>query len=227
MLRRSLLLLAAGPLAACRPDRTDEPVAASPGTTPRAAVADHYRWFALDRDLTRGFCFTWVHGLVPRQVLDRLGGKELERVRWEQLVGSGDGQRGRPDRSFFGVARVDRWSLIVEDGGDLGTTDRLLIPLSRGTTLISHHHAADGHGRFLLLEDGQTRLNFDPLTPGRRTGSRAAELAPLLGAVGFGIGDPGQPTAAALALTERLTGIAMTQELLRDRTYLLTTVQRR
>lgn len=224
MLRRSLFLLfAAGPLAACGPRGT----AASAATTPRIAVAADYEWFAQDRDLTHGFCFTWVRGLATQQLLTRLGGKELERVYWDQLVGSGDGQREPADRYFFGVARIDDWVLIVEDHGDLGTTDRLMIPLSRGTTLVSHYNAGDGHGRFLLLGDGRVELDFDPLAPRRRAGSRAAELAPLVAAAGFGAArNAAQRVAAAFALTERITGIPMTLDLLREKTYLLTTLPR-
>jgi hypothetical protein len=199
-----------------------DPVAAS-----RLAVADDYWWFALEPDLSRGFCFTWVQGLNPKQVLKRLGGTELERVGWQQLVGSGDGERFPGDRYFIGVASVDDWSLIVEDHGDLGVTDRLVLPLSVGTRVVAHYRAADGHGRFLLLDDAVIELDFDPTAAGKLSGSRATELAPMLAAVGFGPGDgPAVPIEASFALAERLTGIAMTKELLRDRTYLLTTVPR-
>ncbi|MFF5295078.1 DUF6461 domain-containing protein [Paractinoplanes globisporus] len=225
MRRRSLaLLLTAGALAACSPRRSGTPAAAA---TARAAVADDYWWFALEPDLDRGFCFTWVKGLTPQQVLKRLGGKELERITWQQLVGSGDGPSEPTDRYFIGVARVEDWSLIVEDAGDLGVTEQLVRPLSAGTTVVAHQRGPDGHGRFLLLEDSAIELDFDPLAPATVAGSRAAELASMMSSVGFGRGDdPAQGTAAAFALTERLTGTEMTQELLRSRTYLLTTVPR-
>jgi uncharacterized protein DUF6461 len=195
----------------------------------RAAVAADYRWFAAERDLTKGFCFTWVHGLGPQQVLDRLRGTELERVTWGQLVGSGDGQVAGADRFFFGVARVQDWSLIVEDAGALGVTDALARPLSAGTRLVSHYRGSDGRGRFLLLADQEVELDFDPLEPNRRAGSRARELAPILAAAGFGgvRGTDiaaGVATEAAFALAERITGIAMTLDLLTTKTYLLATV---
>lgn len=198
----------------------------------RAAVADDYRWFAADTDLTKGFCFTWVQNLVPRQVLDRLGATELERVGWRQLVGSGDGQLPGADRFFFGVARVDDWSLIVEDAGALGATDALARSLSAGTRLVSHYQDGAGRGRFLLLSDRGVELDFDPAEPGRRVGLRAQELAPILEAAGFnGVNDTSgasRPssvaTEAAFALTERVTGVAMTAELLTTRTYVLATV---
>jgi hypothetical protein len=143
------------------------------------------------------------------------------------LVGSGDGQSGRAERYFVGVARVENWSLIVEDNGDLGVTESIVRPLSAGTSVVAHQRGADGHGRFLLLEDTAIQLDFDPQAYAKVSGSRAAELAPMLPAVGFAAGDkPAQCTAAAFALTERLTGTEMTQDLLRDRTYLLTSVPR-
>jgi hypothetical protein len=205
----------------------------APAPVGRAAVADDYRWFAADTDLTKGFCFTWVQNLVPQQILDRLGATELERVGWRQLVGSGDGQLPGADRFFFGVARVDDWSLIVEDAGALGATDALARPLSAGTRLVSHYRDGAGRGRFLLLADQETELDFDPIEPGRRAGLQAQELAPILEAAGFtGVNDTAAvargpsavATAAAFALTERVTGIAMTLELLTTRTYVLATV---
>jgi hypothetical protein len=223
--RRSLvLLLATGALAACRPRQAGTPAAAS---TPRAASADDYWWFALEPDLTKGFCFTWVKGLTPQQVLDRLGGKELERVTWQQLVGSGDGESGPSDRYFIGVARVEGWSLIVEDNGDLGVTESMVRPLSQGTTVVAHERGPNGHGRFLLVEDTTIALDFDPMAPATPAGSRAAELAPMLASAGFSVGDdPDRPMEAAFALAERLTGTEMTQDLLRTHTYVLTTVPR-
>ena len=90
-------------------------------------------------------------------------------------------------------------------------------PLSAGTTVVAHQRGADGHGRFLLLQDTAIQLDFDPLTPAKVSGTRAAELAAMVNSVGFGTGgDPRADTAAAFALTERLTGTEMTQDLLRS-----------
>ncbi|GIE96421.1 hypothetical protein Ari01nite_38860 [Paractinoplanes rishiriensis] len=207
-------------LAGCTSRRPGLPLA-----SPRLAVAGDYSWFALDRDLRRGFCFTWVRDLTPAEVLDRLDGEELQQVTWQQLVGSGDGQRGAAGRYFIGVARADDWSLIVEDRGDLGATDAVVLPLSRGTRLISHQRGEDGHGRFLVVEDGVIQLDFDPAAPGKISGVRSAELKPTIDAVGFDTGDdPAVAIEAAFALAARFTEIPMTQDLLRTRTYLLTAV---
>ena len=200
----------------------------------RAAVAEDYRWFGGVQDFGHGFCFTWVQGRTPQQVIKATGGKELERIGWDQLVGSGDGQQTWADRYFYGTAHVAEWALMVEDGGDFGTTDSRVLPLSRGTTLISHYRREDGRGRLLALEDGKVRLDFDPLDAGKRVGSGAVDLAPVIDDAGFGAarrlrsGDQGEYraycTEAAFALVERMTGVAMTKELLETLTYLLTSV---
>ncbi|GIM97190.1 DUF6461 domain-containing protein [Paractinoplanes toevensis] len=215
MRRRSLvLLLAAGALSACTPRSTGTPAAAA---TPRDAVADDYRWFFPVPDFGQGYCFTWVRDLTPPQVIKRLGGRELERINWKQLVESGDGQQGTAYRYFIGITRVGDWSLIVEDNGDLGVTDRLVRPLSAGTTVVGHYRGADGHGRFLQLTDGRVELDFDPAAP--------ATVTAAMSAVGFAPGiDAGTSMAASFALAERLTGQQMTQSLLISSTYLLTNV---
>jgi hypothetical protein len=202
----------------------------------RAATADDYSWFAGVDDLADGFCFTWVRGLTPQQVIKATGGKELERVVWEQLVGSGDGQQAGADRYFYGVAHVGEWALLVEDSGTFGTTDSRVRPLSRGTTLVSNYRARDGHGRLLVLEDEEVRLDFDPIEAEKITGRAADALALVIDAAGFSYAQSlrsGDPTVyrrycmeAAFALTERLTGVAMTEDLLEKLTYLLTSVPR-
>ena len=202
----------------------------------RAATAEDYAWFAGVDDLAEGFCFTWVRGLTPEQVITLTGGTELERIAWEQLVGSGDGQEAGADRYFYGVAHVGDWALLVEDSGSFGTTDSRVRPLSRGTTLVSHYRARDGHGRLLVLEDEDVRLDFDPIEAEKITGRGAGSLAPIIDAAGFSYARrlrSGDQTAyrkycmeAAFALTERLTGIGMTEDLLEKLTYLLTSVPR-
>jgi uncharacterized protein DUF6461 len=259
--RRSLfLLLAAGTVAGCGPrdsaaltpgSAPRESTTGSPsgsttgrgggnatGTAPTATPAD-YAWFAQETDLAKGFCFTWVKGRTPVQVFEQLGTHELERVSWQQVVGSGNGPRGATDRFLIGAARAGGWTLIVEDNGMFGVTDRLVGPLSTGTTVVSFYRAGDGHGRFLLLDDRVVRLDFDPLDAARRTGRSSGELAEEINEAGFGLAgqiaaadDPvgyrAYCRAAAFALAERLTGVAMTPALLwgPHRTYLLAEVAR-
>ncbi|GAA0563742.1 hypothetical protein GCM10010172_53900 [Paractinoplanes ferrugineus] len=215
MRRRSLLLIpAAGVLSACTSRAGGIPPFAD---TQREAVADDYRWFEPEPEFGQGYCFTWVRGRTPPQVIEQLGGQELERISWPQLVDSGDGQQGPLYRYFIGIARVDDWSLIVEDNGDLGVTDQLVGPLSAGTTVVANHRGPDGHGRFLQLEDQRVLLDFDPRAP--------KTITPEMAAAGFAAGiDGATAMAATLALAERLTGKLMSRQLLIERTYLLTSV---
>jgi hypothetical protein len=200
-------------------------------------VAADYDWFGEVKDLEEGFCFTWVKGLTPQQVIQVSQGKELERIGWEQLVGSGDGQAAGADRFFYGVAHVGDWALLVEDNGTFGTTDTEARSLSMGTTLVSYSWKAGGRGRVLVLDDGSYRLDFDPEAATKLSGWGISELAPVVEAAGFGTarvlrsGDQGEYRRyckwAAFAFVERVTGVAMTEDLLERLTYLLTSVPRR
>ncbi|WP_250000586.1 DUF6461 domain-containing protein [Actinoplanes sp. M2I2] len=189
-------------------------------------MAGDYAWFREVTDLSKGFCFVWVRRVRPAQVLDRMGAKELERIGWQQMVGAGDGQRGFPDKCYFGVTRLnDDWALVVEDNGELGTEDGQFRALSAGTTLICLYRADDGSGRFLLMEDRGVTLQFDPVSGERPSGRRAAELETTVKATRAGA--PAQPDdrmAAAFALAERLTGVPLTQADLRKHTYLFSVV---
>ncbi|WP_236030818.1 DUF6461 domain-containing protein [Paractinoplanes lichenicola] len=189
----------------------------------REAGAADYAWFGRVAELRKGFCFVWVKDVRPAQVLKRMGAKELERIGWRQMVGAGDGQRGAIEKYYFGVSRLDdEWSLVIEDNGSLGRADELLRPLSEGTTLVCLYRAADGSGRFLLLEDGAVQLDFDPQAPNRRSGARVDALAQEISAVGIGAG--GDATAGAFALAERATGVGLSLEMLQERTYLFSEV---
>jgi hypothetical protein len=235
-------------LAGAAPRESEGPAPASPSASVaspsapalivgRDAVAADYRWFAGVDDLREGFCFTWVRGLTPQQVIQRSEGQELERIGWEQLVGSGDGQAAGADRFFYGVAHVADWALLVEDNGTFGTTDSEVRTLSLGTTLVSFYSGADGRARVLVLEDASFRLDFDPLEAGKLSGWGADALAPMVDAAGFGAaqalrrdGDQREYRRycmeASFAFVERLTGVAMTLSLLEKLTYLLTSVER-
>lgn len=182
-------------------------------------MAGDYGWFRSVGELGKGFCFVWVRGVRPAQVLKRMGADELERIGWQQLVGAGDGERVSSGKRYFGVSRLDdSWSLVVEDNGQLGAADELLRALSAGTTVVCLYRAADDSGRFLLLEDQAVELEFDPMSDAPASGRRAAELAPMIAAVGGG------GVEAGFALAERLTGVPVELAGLEKRTYLFSTV---
>ncbi|MEU8816403.1 DUF6461 domain-containing protein [Actinoplanes sp. NPDC048796] len=223
MRRRNLLGLAAlGLLAACN-KHDPKPSAAA---IRRQATAADYAWFDGVTDLDKGYCFVWVANTGTGQALERLKATELERVAWQQLVGAGDGQRVSGGKYFFGVAGIGTTSLIVEDNGTLGLADQLLSELSVGTTVVCDYHDPRGRSRFLVMADRVVELEFDPTADGRRLGTRAAELASVINAVGFTAKNPKTSQAAAFALAERLTGVPLTLDLLKERTYLFSSTPR-
>ncbi|MEU4422909.1 DUF6461 domain-containing protein [Actinoplanes sp. NPDC024001] len=218
--RSTLLLFALAGLAGC-----SAPGAAVPPASPSPGAAPDFGWPSRDPALSSGFCFTLVHGLAPAQVIEQLGGTELERVEWLRLVGGGDGEQGRTDRFFVGVARIGEYSLIVEDNGALGVTQSLVSPLSEGGVVAGYRSDAAGRGRLLVLRDEDLVLDYDSAVPTRLGGSRPAEFQAALRAVGL-VGDTTvtDPTRAALAFLSEQTGVPLTRDLLAERTYLLVTV---
>jgi hypothetical protein len=222
--RAALLLLALTGLAGCSGSGPDD----DPDVSASGAPAADLIWPLRDTDLAAGFGFTLVQDIKPAQVIQRLGGKELERVEWHQLVGPGDGEADDSRRYFVGLARLGDWTLIAEDAGDLGVTPSIVRPLSAGRSVLAFHRAADGRGRLLVLEDEEILLDFDSETPERWGGSRPGDFVPAMGAAGLlGGTNVTEPTGPALAFLAAQTGVALTRELLAERTYLLVTVPKR
>ncbi|MEU4692066.1 DUF6461 domain-containing protein [Actinoplanes sp. NPDC023714] len=221
--RSALLLLALTGLAGCAGAGADEPdVSAS------AVPAADLIWPLRDAGLDAGFCFTLVEKLKPNQVIERLGGRELERVEWHQLVGPGDGEADASKRYFAGLARIGDWTLIVEDAGELGVTEEIVRPLSEGRAVLAYRSDATGRGHLLVLEDEQVLLDFDSETPERWGGSRPGDFVPAMRAAGLLEGtDVTEPTGPALAFLAARTGVALTREQLTERTYVLVTVPKR
>jgi Family of unknown function (DUF6461) len=157
------------------------------------ATADDYTWFKRRfPQLAEAFCLTMVRGLSPDEMLSRLGrggngtrltgAAALERSA-EEAWNENDGEV-----SFIGVTSVGEWSLAVEPNGYLGSVERVVVPLSAGTRLVSHFHNIDDH--FYWIEDTDVRIQFG------------------------GADEPEQAVEVAFALAEYLTGISVTPELL-------------
>ncbi|MFC7528980.1 DUF6461 domain-containing protein [Actinoplanes sp. GCM10030250] len=223
MKRRSALVLVLAGLAGCASPRGDVPVPVpAPSTAPSPG---DLLWPVREAALGAGFCFTLVQGLIPSEVAGRLGGEELERVEWLRLVAGGDGERGGPGRYFIGVARIGGWSLIVEDNGSLGVTQKAVSPLSEGGVVLAYRGEAEGGGRLLVVRDGDLDLDYDFRQPDRWGGLRPGDYLPEMRAAGV-IGGTAvtQPTGPALAFLAARSGVALTRELVTGRTYLLVTV---
>ncbi|MFE2416122.1 DUF6461 domain-containing protein [Streptomyces hokutonensis] len=113
------------------------------------------------------------------------------------------------------------WTLALALGGDLGSSG-FMETLSAGTRVVSH---ASNGGKpmefFHWYENGELRTGFE--WPRVRTGSTTDELNSLICQVGLGLTDEdisrADRKAAVFALTERLTGVRVTPELLTSAAY--------
>lgn len=199
-----------------------------PSGSPSAgrATGGDYGWFEANGELTEGFCFTWVAGLAPDQVIRKLGGRRLRTTGWPDDWASFPGRRR--GEAVMAVAALPGWSLIVEDNGILALRDDLLKRLSAGTTVVTHYRNVEYDSRFVLVRNGDIQVVFDPYDPGDRSGSHPDILLAAMRAAGFvtdGQGsDSDDATAYAFGLTERLTGVPMTATLLHSATYAVAAV---
>ncbi|MEU1877773.1 DUF6461 domain-containing protein [Streptosporangium sp. NPDC020072] len=196
-------------------------------TTP----GDH-SWFSQRfPDLADAYCFTYVHGLTPEELMVRLGARveNCSRITLDGLI----------RRQTFGAASVGDWVLLVEANSGLGVTEEVIVPLSAGTRLVSHfyleiegmdyfHWIDDGKIRFEFLhqegyshwiKDGKVQLEFPPQEGySEEMPDELAEVMERIDSPVYPIADP--HAGPAFLLAEHLTGITMTPQLLEESTYL-------
>lgn len=194
------------------------------------ATSSDYRWIA---DWHRGllldaYCLTFVKGLTPTEVLDRLGVRERTR-----LLGAGtvvdpaydawDAHDGR--ELFVAVTEAEDWAVMFEANGFIGVTHPIMTSVSAGTATVGHYRNVNALDQFLWLEDGEVVLHFEPLFPSQRDGTRADDLVPEMRAVGFDLREGedrtfSNHTEAAFALGELITGVRVTPAFLDEATFL-------
>lgn len=190
-------------------------------------TAADYTWFEREcPELLDGCSISLVRGLSTEDTLRRLNahGRQvvegLEGLQQFEYDVDYDGQHAP-----VGVATIADWSLVVEVGWLLGGAEPVLVELSRGTRVVSHFRGLDGEDGFFWVEDGDIRVNFEPLFPNGRSGSTPDALVGQMRRVGFRLseaddGDVHLHTEATFALAEHLTGVRLTPHLLRGSTYL-------
>ncbi|MEU4703194.1 DUF6461 domain-containing protein [Nonomuraea dietziae] len=194
---------------------------------------DDYSWFSRERfpGLADAYCFTYVCGLTPEEVVTRLGVRveDCSRVTLDELI----------RRQTFGAVAVGDWVLLVEAYSGLGVTEEIIMPLSAGTRLVSHFYLdVDGMDYFYWIDDGKIRFEFAYqegyshwIEDGklrfmfRHHESYSEEMPDELAETLERIDSPVYATAdphegPAFLLAERLTGITMTPRLLEESTYL-------
>lgn len=194
------------------------------------ATAADYTWFEeCFPELAEAYCFTLVRGLTPSEVLDRLGGRtEPSQTGTAAIEDASFALLDRSDnaRQFIAMTTVGDWTLLIEPNGYLGVTEERALPASAGTRWVSHFVNINGVDSFLWAEDAVNRLTFEPGLPDCRWGTTPDELLDAMHHSGFQFWDETSDTAehlaaeAAFALTEHLTGVRITPELLQDTTFI-------
>ncbi|MET9674816.1 DUF6461 domain-containing protein [Streptomyces sp. NPDC006482] len=209
-------------------------------------TADDYAWIrssALFRDaIEGGYGLTLVRDVAPGDVLQAMGAEPQGTCAGvDALIQAHLNQRDATDYwddSFiagaFTVPGTDGdWTLVLHFDGGVGMRARFLEALSAGGRAVTH--SSNGGAPIDLFhwyEAGEHRTTFE--WPTARDGSTPDDLVPLMREVGFALpengaggesedGDGEGPStdtkAAVLALAERMTGVRVTEELLKDAEY--------
>ncbi|MER5321507.1 DUF6461 domain-containing protein [Streptosporangium roseum] len=184
------------------------------------ATPGDYAWFSYERfpELAEAYCFTYVRGLTPEQLVVRLGGRpeDFTPMTLAELIETCQGNSY--DTAFLGATTIGDWVFIVEPNGGLGADEEIITSLSAGTRLVSHFRDVEGVEYFYWSEDGEIRFRFiadegyleevpeEVVETMRRIDADYRRLYPSDG--------------PAFLLTEHLTGIPLTPELLEGSTYL-------
>ncbi|TQS21200.1 DUF6461 domain-containing protein [Microbispora sp. KK1-11] len=184
------------------------------------ATFDDYAWFSYERfpELAEAYCFTYVRGLAPEQLVVRLGGQpeDFTPMTLEELIETR--YRNSYDTAFLGATTIGDWVFIVEPNGGLGADEKIITSLSAGTRLVSHFRDVEGVEYFYWSEDGKIRFCFiadegyaeevpdEVMRTMQRIDADYRHLYPSDG--------------PAFLLAEDLTGITLTPELLEGSTYL-------
>ncbi|MFF5499041.1 DUF6461 domain-containing protein [Streptomyces aquilus] len=185
-----------------------------------ATVAD-YAWLEEQYEgLMEAYCVTLVRGLKAGELLSTLEAEPAGRLTGVEALFDPSYDLSGPRRLFVGVTDLDGWALMVEYNGYLGTLDEIMLPLSRGRTVVSHFRNVNAVDHFNWFEDGTLRLHFEPLFADARDGSDPDGLLTEMRAAGFATeerDEDGQDfeglTEASFILAEHLTGIRLTPEL--------------
>ncbi|GGQ27596.1 DUF6461 domain-containing protein [Streptosporangium pseudovulgare] len=184
-----------------------------------ATPGDH-AWFSHERfpELAEAYCFTYVHGLTPGQLVVRLGGRpeDFTPMTLGELIETRHGNSY--DTAFLGVTTMGDWVFAVEPNGGLGVDEEIITSLSAGTRLISHFRDVEGVEYFYWSEDGEIRFCF--IADEGYSEEAPEEIVEIMQRIGADRGHLHPSDGPAFLLAEHLTGITLTPELLEGSTYL-------
>ncbi|MFJ5922231.1 DUF6461 domain-containing protein [Kitasatospora sp. NPDC092948] len=184
----------------------------------------HSQWFGrCDQD---GYSLTLVHGRDPQQVLEAIGAvpqgfgdgfDDLLDCHEELLEYVDDYQDGS-----FAVAAATvpgtggDWTLLLALDSGVGISGHLPALSAGGVTVTHDSNAGKPMQYFTHYLDGELITTFEE--PAWAQGSDPGALEPLLREVGY---DESGKQAAFFALAERLTGVRIADETVRDAEFLL------
>ncbi|MFF3637199.1 DUF6461 domain-containing protein [Streptomyces sp. NPDC002250] len=205
-----------------------------------SVTAHDYAWIRtspLFRHMMKsGYTLTLIRGRSPQEVLRAMEAEPRGTGEGTAgLINADDAHRGDVDHDYWDDSYVagafeapgesGDWTVVLGFDGGLGLP--CAETLSVGGRVVAH---SSNGGKpihlFHWFEDGELRTTFEG--PSARDGSSPDELIALLRQVGFPMTPEGEHDenapgvdgkAAVLALTERLTGIRVTESLLQDATY--------
>ncbi|MFK0258251.1 DUF6461 domain-containing protein [Streptomyces sp. NPDC090445] len=201
-------------------------------------TAQDYSWIrsspVFRNAIEGGYGLTLVQGITPGDVLRVMGAEpQGTGAGLDALVEQHLDQRDATDYwddSFiagaFTVPGTDGdWTLVLQFDGGVGMQPRFLEALSAGGRAVAHStNGGAPVDLFHWYEAGELRTGFE--RPVDRYGSTPDDLVPMMREIGFdltededGTGPSTDTKAAVLALAERLTGVQLTEELLRDAEY--------
>ncbi|MFE4821652.1 DUF6461 domain-containing protein [Streptomyces sp. NPDC056704] len=148
-----------------------------------------------------------------------------EELRWSRLLWFSQRAREAAPQQWVVTdcpVRSD-WTLVLQFDGGVGMRPRFLEALSAAGRAVTHSSNGGAHiDLFHWYEAGELRTSFE--WPTDWYGSTPDELVPLMREIGFdltedGTGPSTDTKAAVLALAEPLTGVRLTEELLKDAEY--------
>ncbi|WP_328907616.1 DUF6461 domain-containing protein [Streptomyces sp. NBC_00234] len=201
-----------------------------------SVTADDYAWIRfspLFRDAIRGgYGLTLVRGVTPDDALRAMGAEPRGRCAGvdaliERHADLRDATDYWDDSFIAGAFTVPgsggEWTLVLQFDGGVGMQPRFLEALSVDGRAVTH--SSNGGAPIDLFhwyEAGGLRTTFERSTD--RYGSTPDDLVPVMREIGFDLTGNECRTetkAAVLALTERLTGVRLTEDLLKDAEYYL------
>lgn len=225
-------------------DRRNAPLRTPPVSRPTPQLPDlHLYDWVTDSDangyLFDAYCLTLIPRVTIAQFLQLLPTTPT-------IIGECDfatlDERGidvlREDTPGGGVGLVELENgvMMFEPNGYVGISPSVMGPVSVGRTIASHYRGGHGVTSFHWYVDGQLATGFEPFQPSGRDGEQPDALVPLMQAIGgfhLDYNDEEDDDAdedfswldlpsdqATFTLTEILTGIPITLDLIRQSTYL-------